>query len=169
MKIQFDTRWKSRGMFVAFLAATIVALWQFANSVDAKEAATALIDADWENCLRNHMEKRLFTLISASDEQKKTLDTLFHQRMEESRPDREKLRNGVIELARLFESRQASNRDIEDKAQELRTLHDKIADERLKTALKVRDILTPEQREILSERVVERIAGNGKYFYRRYF
>ena len=115
------------------------------------------------------MEKRLFTLISASDEQKKTLDTLFHQRMEESRPDREKLRNGVIELARLFESRQASNRDIEDKAQELRTLHDKIADERLKTALKVRDILTPEQREILSERVVERIAGNGKYFYRRYF
>jgi Spy/CpxP family protein refolding chaperone len=161
-KMKIDSKSKSKLVFASVLATGVFGVLQFAGSVDAKESAAALIDADWENCLRSHIEKRFFNLISASEDQRKALDALFEKRMDETRPDREKLRGGAVEFVKLFENSQASDKDIESKAQELRTMREKIADERLKTALKVREILTPEQRQIVGERIVEKITANRK-------
>jgi Spy/CpxP family protein refolding chaperone len=128
---------------------------------DAKEFGTAgLIDADWENCLRKHVEKRFFHLIEAREDQQKTLDALFKSRMEVSRPTRETLREGAVELAQLFASSDATDEQIEQKSKQLRALHEKLSDERIETALKVRGILDADQKKVLSDRITALLTGN---------
>src|SRR5262249_23045053 len=126
---------------------------------------TAMIDAEWENCLRTHFEKRLFNYIDASDEQEKKLDALFKERQEETRPTREKLREGGVELAKMFAGEEATDDQIETRVKELRTMREKLADERLETALKVRHILNPEQRDLIAKRIINRLSGNEKHHF----
>jgi Spy/CpxP family protein refolding chaperone len=153
---------KTAQTLVFGLAVTMIAIgFKGFDPVEAKNSAgAALIDSEWENCLRTHFEKRLFNYIDASKDQEKSLDALFKQHMDQTRPTREKLRAGAIELAELFASPSASSEQIEEKAKELRTLHESLADGRLANALKLRDMLSTEQRKLISERVISRLEGN---------
>jgi Spy/CpxP family protein refolding chaperone len=126
-------------------------------------AGTSLIDAEWENSLRTHFEKRLFHYIDASDEQEKKLDALFKGRLEETRPTREKLREGAVELTKMYADEEATDDQIEAKVKELRAMREQLAEGRLKTALQVRHILTAEQRNLIGNRIINRLSENEKH------
>jgi|SRR6516164_11755689 len=148
--------------WISLLAITSLACgFKVLAPAEAKHAAgAALIDAEWENCLRTHFEKRLFNFIDATDDQEKNLDALFKQRMEETRPVREKLREGLVDLAKMFASQDASDEQIQEKAKELRALNQELAGGRITIALKVRNILNPDQRKLISDRLIGRLSGN---------
>lgn len=130
----------------------------------AKGAAStaALIDKDWQVACVKHFEKRFFTWINASDAQQTQIDSLIAQSMDDTYSDREKLREGLVELNNSFSSADAKDEDITAKAHALRDLHQKVMDKRLDTLLKVRQTLTPEQRKQIGSRVNEFLTGTMK-------
>jgi Spy/CpxP family protein refolding chaperone len=56
----------------------------------------------------------------------------------------------------------ASDEQVRTKLQELRDVRNKLMDERLTTALKVRTILKPEQRKAVSDKIVALLSGDGR-------
>jgi Spy/CpxP family protein refolding chaperone len=148
--------------WISLLAITSIACGlKVLEPAEAKHTPeAALIDAEWENCLRTHFEKRLFNFIDATDDQQKNLDALFKNRMEETRPVREKLKVGLVELAKLFASADATDEQIQEKAKQLKELNEELAGGRITTALKIRNILDPDQRKLVSDRLISRLCGN---------
>jgi len=128
---------------------------------DSAGATASFIDKDFEVALRKHFQKRFFNLIDASEDQEKKISTVLEERMDATRPQREKLRAEAVELTQLMASN-ASDDQIVDKVHEVRELRNKLMDERLTTALKVRSFLKPEQRKTISDKIVGFLSGNAR-------
>lgn len=124
----------------------------------------SLVDPEWENAVRKHVEKRFFNLIDATDSQKSQLDDLFKQRVEGNRQNREQVKKGVVEVAQLMADDSATDEQIRSKVKEIQKVRQQLIDSRLDTALKVRAILTKEQRQIVSNKVISFITGNQRQF-----
>lgn len=117
-----------------------------------------IIDKEFEVALRKHFEKRFFSLIEADGAQRNKIDSLLSQRQEETRPLREQFREGLKELRQMMAG-DSADEQIQQKIQDLRSLHNKIADARIDTALKIRANLSPEQRKTVSEHVSCLLSG----------
>lgn len=138
-----------------------VAGTQMIQPVLAGNTNTApIIDADFENALRKHFQKRFFNLIDATGEQQTQISKLLQERQEQTRPQREQLRQGLLELSQLMANDATTDDQIKDKVAKLKEMRAHIQDERLDTILKVRAILTPEQRKAVSDRISGIITGN---------
>ena len=71
------------------------------------------------------------------------------------------MRVEAVELTQLMASN-ASDDQIVDKVHEVRELRNKLMDELLTTALKVRSFLKPEQRKTISDKIVGFLSGNAR-------
>lgn len=151
-------------MAVALAFGLGVAGTQMIQPVLAGNANTSapIIDADFENAVRKHFQKRFFNLIDATAEQQAQISKLLAERQEQTRPQREQMRQGVVELSQLMASDSATDDQIREKVAKLKEMRSHIQDERLETVLKVRAQLTPEQRKTISDKVVGIITGNIK-------
>jgi len=132
----------------------------------AAEPAGAIMtfaDPDFENALRKHIVKKFLFNIGATEDQKKKISAIIEGQAEARSAERKELRKGAIELAQLMGSDTATDDEIVQKVHELRAMHEKLMDERVETALKVRSNLTSEQRKTISERVVSLLSGNCKF------
>jgi Spy/CpxP family protein refolding chaperone len=128
---------------------------------DSAGVTAPFIDKEFEVALRKHFQKKFFNLIDASDTQRDQISAILDDRMEVCRPEREKLRSEAIELSQLMASN-ASDEQVRSKVKELREVHEKLMDDRLTTALKVRTILKPEQRKAVSDKIVALLSGDGR-------
>ncbi len=125
--------------------------------------AGKLIDRPFEECLIKHFQTRFFNRIDATADQRKKLSSIFLRRSEETLPLREQLRHGLLELNELMAQDTASDDDIVNKAHEVRAIHQKVMDERLKSVLEVRAVLTPTQRQAISDKISGLITGQWKH------
>ena len=128
------------------------------ESVGAK---APFVDKEFEQALRKHFQKRFFNFIDASDSQREQITALLEERMETCRPQREKLKSEAIQLPEMMAG-DASDEQVRNKLHELRDVRDKLMDERMTTALKVRTLLKPEQRKAVSDKIVALLSGNGR-------
>lgn len=153
----------SKGNICLALAAVGVVLSTAFMPVTAKPLnSDGLVDPEWESAVRKHVEKRFFNLIDATDSQKVKLDELFEQRCEANRSIREKIKLSAFELANLLGSESATDDQIRTKAEEVRALRSKLSDARLETAIKVRSLLSSEQRKVVSDKIAGFISTNQK-------
>ncbi len=120
----------------------------------------SLVDPEWESAVRKHVEKRFFNLIDATETQKSQLDDIFKKMCESNRSTREQVKQGAVDVANMMADGSTSDEQIRSKVADIRKLREKMQDTRLDTALKVRAILTNEQRKVVSDRVVGFITGN---------
>jgi Spy/CpxP family protein refolding chaperone len=148
---------------MALALTLVVPLGMFVSqaSFAADGQATGLIDKDFETAVRKFVSRRFYRRINASDEQRQKLDSIWTSTMETTRPERERLRQGLLELSDLMASDAATDEQISQKAHELRAMHEKINDQRLDSILKARKVLTPEQRKKVHARIADRISGGG--------
>ncbi len=128
---------------------------------DSAGATAPFIDKEFEGALRKHFQKRFFNFIDATDTQREQITSLLDERMEACRPQREKLKNEAIQLSEMMAG-DASDEQVRNKLHELREVRDKLMNERMTTALKVRTMLKPEQRKAVSEKIVSLLSGNGR-------
>ncbi|HEY9756614.1 MAG TPA: Spy/CpxP family protein refolding chaperone [Oculatellaceae cyanobacterium] len=124
----------------------------------AEDTKAQFIDKDFEMALKKHFERRFFDRINASDEQREKISALLSARLEATRPLREELRAGALELTELMGA-DTPDTTLTEKAHNLRDKRDKLADERLQTILKVRALLTAEQRKQISNRIADALSG----------
>ena len=128
---------------------------------DGVGSAAPFVDKEFEVALRKHFEKRFFNFIDASDSQREQITSLLNERVEACRPQREKLKSEVIELSQMMAS-DASDEQLKNKLHEVRDTRDKLMDERMATALKVRTLLKPEQRKAVTDKIVALLNGDGR-------
>jgi Spy/CpxP family protein refolding chaperone len=128
---------------------------------DGVGSTAPFIDKEFELALRKHFEKKFFNFIDATDSQREQITSLLDERIEICRPQREKLKNEAIELSQMMAG-DASDEQIKNKLHEVRDVRDKLMDERMTTALKVRTLLKPEQRKAVSDKIVALLSGDGK-------
>lgn len=160
---------RKTGIGLAMGAGALLVGGQFVGPVIAPVFAGQLnsdnlVDPEWESAVRKHVEKRFFNLIDASDSQKTQLDDLFKKRCEANRATREEVKEAVVQVAKMMADDSATDEQIRAKCHEIRKMRQQLQDDRLETALKVRAILSKEQRQIVSDRVVGFITGNQKRY-----
>jgi Spy/CpxP family protein refolding chaperone len=131
-----------------------------AQGAMADSAGGNLIDKDFETCARKFISKRLYNRIEATDEQRQKLDTIWTGTMEGTRPMREELRRGLLDLSELMANGDVPDDQIVTKVHELRALHEKIMDQRVDSMLKARKVFTAEQRKELQQRFSDILTGN---------
>lgn len=125
-------------------------------------AQTNLIDKEIELCTRKIAAKRFYNRIEATAEQRTKLDEIMYSTMDGTRPAREELRHGMLDLSALVASDDATDEQIVQKAHELRAVHEKVNDQRLESLLKARKVLTHDQRQKLNEHITDFITGGIK-------
>ncbi len=154
------------------IAAGVVLLtgWQMAPLL-AKQlgeglSASASDDDDWAGCVRKHFEKQFFKRIDATKEQEEKISALIDNAVQENAGTRADIKEKVRSLVDSFGDSGSSDDKLRQQAAELRTLHEKLMDRRLDTALKVRALMTPEQRQTVVARFKQRFDG---FFGRKVF
>ena len=121
-----------------------------------------LIDKDFEDALLKHFQKRFFTRIDATDAQRGKLSSILQNRMTATRPLREKLREEAVTLTDMMAKDDTTDDQIAQQAAVIRGLRDQLGDERLKTVLQVRSVLTSAQRQQISDKLRGLLTGEFK-------
>lgn len=148
-----------KGIWIAATAVLSIIGIQAALAGSATEAV--LIDKDIDNGIAKFCLKVFCRRIDASDDQTEKLTALVMASRENTRPQREQLRHGILDLSSMMAADDTTDQQIKDKISQLRALHDKVADERIDVLLKARTMLTKDQRQKINQRVIDFMTGNG--------
>ena len=119
-------------------------------------------DPEFEKALIKHMEKKFFARIKATPEQRSKIAALVENKMDANSGKRKALRSGFKSLVELIRNPQAKDEEITARAQELRSMHQALMDDRLNTFLAVRALLDDEQKSKLGKRIAKVMEGQGR-------
>lgn len=117
-------------------------------------------DPELRKALKNHIQNKFFKLIEASDSQKQKIDSLFSQQVAYAQPIRQEMRQKSLELLNSMSNDSVTDSEILSKLNEIHGMKDKIRNRRQKTMLKLRSLLTKEQRTVVSSKLKARLTGN---------
>ncbi len=134
----------------------------FSPSLAGTPSSAPLIDKDFETAVRKFVSKRFFNRIDATEEQRTKLSKIMADTQDQTRPIREQLRQGMLELSNLMADEKASDEQIKAKVKELRSMREQVQDMRLSSVLEARKVLTAAQRQQIHNRVSELISGGIK-------
>lgn len=126
-------------------------------------------DSELEEAVVKHALKRFFNRIDASENQKKEISELVNSKRKANQVKREALKTGMkdfVSSATRLDNSDSSSTTLRAKAKELRVLHEELMDDRLESFLKVRALLTGEQKEKLHNACM--IFGDQRMFGRRF-
>jgi Spy/CpxP family protein refolding chaperone len=141
------------------LAISLAALLPMVGAPAALADTKPLVDKEFETCLSKHFTKRFCNRIDASNEQCDKIGNLVTSTMDQTRPLRQEFRSKLLDLSALTASDEASDDLITAKIADIRALREKIADQRLAAVLKLRKILTHDQRKQIHDRVSGLLTG----------
>lgn len=117
-------------------------------------------DPQLREALKNHFINKFFNLIDATESQKKELNSLFDEQCQFATPIREKMRSRGLKIADMIADDSVSDQALLTEADELKAMREEIAARRRNTMIKVRSILTKEQKELIANRIKARLTGN---------
>ncbi len=103
---------------------------------------------------------RMFDQLNLSTEQQQEINSIREQRKASSEGLRQQLRTAMEEM-RSLQASNASESELRQHHQKIQQLHQQMGNQRFETALEIREILTPEQREKLAQLKPER-NGEGR-------
>jgi len=145
----------------ALLSTLILGVAVYVPAAEAgKAAGEKLIDGDFEEAMLKHFEKKFFNRIDATEEQKTTLSAIFLKQMQGSRAQREEIRHKLLDMTDMIAADGTTDDQIKEKIAEVRGLREKLMDSRIDTALKVRSVLTQEQRKTIADRLASCLSGH---------
>jgi Spy/CpxP family protein refolding chaperone len=124
--------------------------------------AMPLIDKGFEESLLKHFSKRFYNRIDASDEQRQRLSEILNKRANETRALREQVRAELVKINAMMGEDKTTDEQIVAETQVLKSLRDRLMDERVQSALQVRAALTSGQRAQISQRLNGVLTGDWK-------
>ncbi|MBX9692490.1 MAG: Spy/CpxP family protein refolding chaperone [Cyanobacteria bacterium] len=160
MKFDLKKAGKPAALAVGAFAVLGVVAAQVEPAYAVKALTGCLIDKDLEEALKNHFEKRFFNLIEATDDQQSKISGLVDAQLEAARPVRQQIKEQLMDITALIADENSTDEQITQKVEGIRALRQQIQDKRLDTALKIRKVLTKEQRQVVSNRIKGVLTGN---------
>ncbi|MFA6207884.1 MAG: Spy/CpxP family protein refolding chaperone [Candidatus Obscuribacterales bacterium] len=109
-------------------------------------------DPEFEAAVVKHLLKRFFNRIDASESQRTEISEIVESKRQANRSKRDALKAAMKEFlssAASLDNSETSNDSLRAKAKVLRTMHEELMDDRLESFLKVRSLLSSEQKEKL--------------------
>lgn len=109
-------------------------------------------DPEFEEAVVKHILKRFFNRIDANDSQRKEISELVKDKRTANQAKRAALKVGIkdfLSAATSLDNSESSAATLRTKAKELRAMHEELMDDRLESFLKVRALLSSEQKEKL--------------------
>ena len=162
MKVSFKSICKNTILAVACFSAGFLGATQlnpaFAEKAGLLEGAT--VSPELRTALKNHILNRFFKLIDATEEQKSSIDGLVNEQMEYANPIREKMRASGLKIADMVADESVSDSELLNEIEKVNGLKDQIAEKRRKNILKIRSLLTKEQKEVVSLKIKSMLTGN---------
>jgi Spy/CpxP family protein refolding chaperone len=158
--MKFGRKTKMGAVILTLMSPALIG--SFTPSSAGTPVTGPLIDKDFEVAMRKFVAKRFFNRIDATAEQREKLSKIMADTQDETRPWREELRQGLLDLAGLMTDEKTSEDQIKAKVSELRSLHEKVQDRRLQAMLAARKILTNDQRQQLNGKFTELLTGGLK-------
>ncbi len=106
--------------------------------------------------------KKLLKQLNLTTEQSQKIETIQEETRSEKETLRQQLQTKRQELRSLLAS-DSTPEQLREQHQQLQTIHQKLASNRLETMLQVREILTPEQRTQMAELMAQRDEKKGRH------
>ena len=125
----------------------------------SNESSETQVNTQFDDLVRQHYENRFFSKIGATPDQREKLTAILNKSFEEAKPLREEVRQDRLELNKLIADDNTSDEQVLDKANEVKSVRERLMDERMDTALAIRKVLSPEQRRKVSDTIAERLAN----------
>jgi hypothetical protein len=159
---QQDNSAQLKSIFTAVLIALTCSqapAWS-ADDSEMVESAVALKrqmpgqDPELQKALVKHLLKRFYSRIDASSAQRKEISQLVDERMVANESKREAMRAGLkefLQMSATLDGSNSSNTALKEKAHQLRVAHAALNDDRLETFLKIRALLSDEQKQKLQK------------------
>ncbi|MEO0373191.1 MAG: Spy/CpxP family protein refolding chaperone [Cyanobacteria bacterium P01_A01_bin.17] len=147
------------GTIAHFTAAPKAAVAQSEQSLFAQASETPTEGEGKGEKRRGWGRAKLFEQLGLSDAQKAEIQNI-HQQARENGPDREEARAAREKMRELFAS-DASSDELRTQYQVSQSLRQELREQRFETKLKIREVLTPEQRTKLAELKPERRRHRG--------
>ena len=146
---------------VMLAAGSNLAAWAEKSGVGAVEDGLLISqaqisggDPEFQEALVKHILKRFFNRIDATDNQRQEITELVNNKRKSNQARRDALKAGVkdfLSSATTLDNSEKSDSTLRTKAKELRVQHQELMDDRLESFLKVRALLTSEQKEKLHD------------------
>lgn len=139
---------------IMLAAGSNLAAWaeKTSDTLLISQAQVASNDPEFEEALVKHVLKRFFNRIDANDSQKKEISELVNNKRVANQAKRAALKAGMkdfLSSASSLDNSASSDATLRAKAKELRAMHEELMDDRLESFLKVRALLSSEQKEKL--------------------
>lgn len=144
---------KTQRFFIAIFATLLICMSlsttrSYAGNEQTNSAEICTSDSPCLiKAMRSFLIKRFYRRIEASDEQKKAISAVLDQQWTSAAPARKQMRQELLTLAGLMSSSNSSDDDISKQFNKIKDLRSQMIDQRFNSALKVRHLLKPEQRE----------------------
>ncbi len=144
------TLWHKIALAAALSVTACASLGALAE--DGADATEALEQADpeFQEAIVKHIIKRFCARIDATSEQKKEITELITKKRAANSDKRAALKASLkdfMQSAASLSNSPESDKTLREKAQSLRVAHEALMDDRLETFLKIRSMLTAEQKE----------------------
>lgn len=149
---------QKKALVLALVAAPVCGVLM--GPASASDGDSPLIDKETEGLVRKIVAKRFCKRVGASNEQKQKIEALIAATTDQTRPMREEMRHKLLDLSALMSSAEATEDQIKNQVADIRALREKLMDQRLSAVLKLRQILTIEQRQKIHQRVTEILSGD---------
>lgn len=161
MKVSFKSICKNTILAIACMSIGFVGATQL-NPAFAEDALMkgASASPELRVAIKNHILNKFFKLIEASDEQKSSINTLVTKQMDYATPIRQKMKAHGIKIADMVADESVSDEQLLSEIEKVNSLKDQIAERRRKNILKIRSLLTKDQKEIVSLKIKSRLTGN---------
>ncbi len=133
------------------------------------QAQAASTDPEFEEAVVKHFLKRFFNRIDASESQKKKISELINSKRITNQAKRAALKAGMkdfLSSAASLDNSANSDATLRTKAKELRVMREELMDDRLESFLKVRSLLSTDQKEKLHDTC--QLFGTQKGFIRKF-
>lgn len=117
-------------------------------------------DSNWQKQMFERIERRVFRVIHASEDQKEKLTAIFNNTFEQNADLRKELKAKTLDLAKAYADDSVSNDQIKERVTAINDLRAKLRNKRVEALLSAREVLSVKQRQILSERLNERFGDD---------
>lgn len=140
------------------LALTLAAglgLTALANDDNIRDGKAGIeADPEFADALVKHILKRFYSRIGATEVQKTEITELVISKRAANAAKRKALKDGLkdfMQSSSSMDNSSQSDQSLRDKAHTLRAMHEELMDDRLETFLKIRAMLSAEQKDNLKK------------------
>jgi Spy/CpxP family protein refolding chaperone len=157
-----------KGLLLASAAFVVLtSVWSNALAAKPSTSTTSTVgsvaadgETGWQRQIFERVEHRIFKIVHANEQQKEKLTSIFNSTYELNADLRKDLKSRVLALSKTYADDSVTNDQIKEQVTAINDVRAKLNSKRLDALIAAREVLSSKQRQMLSERLNERLSDD---------